>query len=607
MWQSRRSSTGRAAAVILLAAPSTLGAQQGAPPIGRDGKAFAVQDVRVFDGRTVREHMTVVVRDGRIAEVRDDASAPDGAGIVDGAGLTLLPGLIDAHTHTFSPAHLREALSLGITTELDQFTAVSFLQDAHAEQAAGDVTDRADLLSAGTLATVPGGHGTEYGMAIPTLTKPGEAADFVRARQEEGSDWLKIIWEDGSTYGRTIPTLDSATIGALVEAAHARAMLAVAHVATRHDARAAVAMGVDGLAHAPHDGPPAADFGALMAEHGAFLTPTLTVIGSIAGRGEGAAQLADDRLAAFVAPDMHGGLESDFPVREGTRYAFAYGAEATRLARDAGVPILAGTDAGNPGTAHGVSLHRELENLVEAGLTPAQALEAATAAPAAAYDLDDRGRIAEGMRADLVLVRGDPTADILATRDLVAVWRNGAPVDLRAVRARIAEAAATAAAPLPVPGPVSDFDGNDLAVAFGAGWATSTDAMMGGTSTARLSPEEGALKVEGDVTTSGASAWAGAMLFPGAQPMAPADLSAAKGLSFRVRGVPGPYTVMLFARSTGSRPAMRSFEVGEAWREVRMDFGDFQGVDPSGLMGVFLGVAGRAGTFTLHVDDVALY
>ena len=79
----------------------------------------------------------------------------------------------------------------------------------------------------------------------------------------------------------------------------------------------------------------------------------------------------------------------------------------------------AGTDAPNSGTAHGASLHGELQLLVEAGLTPTEALAAATSAPAAAFHLTDRGRIAPGLRADLVLVEGDPTADILQTRAIV--------------------------------------------------------------------------------------------------------------------------------------------------------------------------------------------
>jgi imidazolonepropionase-like amidohydrolase len=89
------------------------------------------------------------------------------------------------------------------------------------------------------------------------------------------------------------------------------------------------------------------------------------------------------------------------------------------------VPILAGTDQHNPGTAPGASLHGELEILVEAGLKPVQALKAATSATAKAFRLTDRGRIAPGLRADLLLVEGDPTVDITATRNIVAVWKAG--------------------------------------------------------------------------------------------------------------------------------------------------------------------------------------
>jgi imidazolonepropionase-like amidohydrolase len=93
------------------------------------------------------------------------------------------------------------------------------------------------------------------------------------------------------------------------------------------------------------------------------------------------------------------------------------------------VPILAGTDAGSPGTAPGASLHGELEYLVEAGLSPLQALVSATSANATAFRLSDRGRIATGLRADLVLVNGNPIEDIQATRDIEEVWKEGIPLD----------------------------------------------------------------------------------------------------------------------------------------------------------------------------------
>ena len=98
------------------------------------------------------------------------------------------------------------------------------------------------------------------------------------------------------------------------------------------------------------------------------------------------------------------------------------------LAR-AGVPILTGTDAPSPGQTYGASVHGELELLVGAGLTTMQALVAATSAGARAFRLSDRGRIVAGARADLVLVEGDPTQDVVATRRIVSVWKRGARVE----------------------------------------------------------------------------------------------------------------------------------------------------------------------------------
>jgi len=121
------------------------------------------------------------------------------------------------------------------------------------------------------------------------------------------------------------------------------------------------------------------------------------------------------------------------------------------------VPILAGTDASNPGTAHGTSMQLELSLLVRAGQTPVEALIAGTSAPARAFEYSDRGRIASGLRADLVLVDGDPTQDIAATRAIAGVWKGGVALDRVAYAAAIATARAAASRALQ-PGGISDFE-----------------------------------------------------------------------------------------------------------------------------------------------------
>ena len=143
--------------------------------------------VRVFDGERVLFADTVIVKEDTIDAVGSDLAFPPGFTVIDGSGQTLLPGLIDAHTHTFGPSGLQQALIFGVTTELDMFTDWRLAQQIKTLQAAGEGRDMADLRSSGTMATAPGGHGTQFGLTIPTLTDPATAQDFVDEQIKEGS------------------------------------------------------------------------------------------------------------------------------------------------------------------------------------------------------------------------------------------------------------------------------------------------------------------------------------------------------------------------------------------------------------------------------------
>src|SRR6185437_12280671 len=103
------------------------------------------RDVRVFDGGKVIPTTTVVIRGARIDRIDRSATIPEGARVIDGKGKTLLPGLIDGHTHAFSPDHLKQAVIFGVTTELDMFTDHAFAARMRSEEAAGKAFDRADL------------------------------------------------------------------------------------------------------------------------------------------------------------------------------------------------------------------------------------------------------------------------------------------------------------------------------------------------------------------------------------------------------------------------------------------------------------------------------
>jgi imidazolonepropionase-like amidohydrolase len=386
-----------------------------------------LRGAKLFDGHRFHAPGCLLVQQGRVAALAERLTPPAGVPVVEARGDTVLPGLIDAHVHVF-PGDLQVALRAGVTTEVDMFGDPGLIGSLR-QQASSD-PGVADLRSAGTGATAPGGHPTrlvERGLLapFPTVAGPGAAEGFVAARVAEGSSFLKVVLEDGTTTGHPCPTLTADTVRALVDAAHARDLLVVAHVLTQAHALVAVGAGVDGLAHLFLDEPPAPRFLDAVADRDVFVIPTLTSLAARAGHDRGRALAADRHLGPLLDPRRRAVLEMGFPAASGGRADLGHAMSTVGLLHRAGRRILAGTDASSPGTAHGASLHDELALLVQAGLSPAAALTAATSAPAAALGLPDRGALTPGLRADLVLVHGDPESDITRTRDIAQVWRAG--------------------------------------------------------------------------------------------------------------------------------------------------------------------------------------
>src|SRR5688500_15422329 len=168
------------------------------------------------------------------------------------------------------------------------FMSVALAKELRAEENFA----RADFRTAGTLATAPGGHGTQYGVTIETLTAPHQAEKFVDARLAEGSDYIKIIYDGGASVGMTFAKLSRETMAAVIAAAHAKRKLAVVHVIDQRSAREAIEAGADGLVHVVVDEPADPALLKLAREKNVFVVPTLAVMENY-GRDE-----ADTPLAA---------------------------------------------------------------------------------------------------------------------------------------------------------------------------------------------------------------------------------------------------------------------------------------------------------------------
>ena len=565
--------------------------------------ATVVQGARVFTGDEVLDAATVVFRAGTIESITPGTGVPEGVGddstIVDGTGQTLLPGLIDSHTHNFGPA-LEQALNFGVTTVLDMLTAEAMAAQWRRQQAAGAVPGRADVFAGGPV-TVAGGHGTQFGVPLPTLDDPEQTEAFITDRAAAGGDFIKVIYEAGSA-GRPLPTFAVSTLPRIVAAAHSHDLLAVFHISTAEAAGEVIAAGADGLVHMHFDRAGDGEIVEAAREAGIFLVPTLAVLETIAATGGGAELAADPLIAPFLTPEQRGGLGRNFGREPNPELMANILADVGAL-HAAGVPILAGSDAPNPGTTHGASVHRELELLVRAGLSPVEALRAATAAAVDAFDLGDRGRIAAGLKADLILVRGDATADIRATRDIAAIWKDGVRFERRSVEP-------TTGRPRLEPTLLTDFEDLDRTT-LPPKWSHSTDAFAGGKSTVTTAAaprgEAGnALRIEGEIKEGFAFPWSGVMVLLGAQFNDPVDAGDIRALAFDARGEGAAYQAMAFAESLGMQPAAVSFEAGEDWDRIEIPLSSFSGLDPSGAWAFFIGGPTDPGAFWIEIDNVEL-
>ncbi len=417
--------------------------------------ATAIEHVRLIDGtgRPARTDVTVVVQGLLIQSIRnatpDQKTLPLGAKVVDAHGETMMPGLINAHGHLalengtansgsyYTEPHvmaeLRQYEHYGVLDMLSLGINRDLVYAIRAQQAAGNL-DGATVFVADRGIGVPKGAPAvpHAGDQLYQPATPDEARRDVDAAAQRHTNFIKV-WVDDD-HGK-LPKMSPEIYTAVIDEAHKNQIPVAAHMYTLADAKALVAAGVDVLAHSVRDQRVDRALIIAMKQHGTFYIPTLTVDESFFVFADHPELLNDPflirattaaELAKLRGAEYRRSVEAD-PQTEQHRKDFAMAKTNLKLMYAAGVRVGFGTDSGaNPLRIPGYAEHRELQLMVDAGLTPMQAIECATATNAKLLGIDHQtGTLAPGMKADFLLLDADPAVNITGTRKMVSIWHNG--------------------------------------------------------------------------------------------------------------------------------------------------------------------------------------
>ncbi len=422
-----------------------------------EGDDWILREISVFDGASVIGPFDVLIEDGRVREL-----APPGAGTLpgaaelDGRGRTVLPGYVDAHTHLGSPtgapgelalpdptANLEAWLATGVTTVFDmgghgpiiaplaEASAAGTLAAPTIHRAPPPITqaDGHPFVVSGELLPFP--LAAIVARLIIAVETPADAPDAMARALEGHPDYIKLIFDQ---LPPGVPELSDESVASLVAEAHAHRRKVAVHIGDARELRVAVAAGADLIAHGPYRGGLPDDVIAEVAAAGVPVVATLAGFQATIELGEGTWTPSDldTKLWPEVSAATPAGAHEFADVDALRRFAEAIDrdmAENMRRLSDAGVPILVGSDAPLPGMMPGSGFHRELQSLAAAGVPPAALLAAATTGPSDALGLGGPAHAPRpGAVADLVIVEGDPVADISRASQVATVLRAGRQV-----------------------------------------------------------------------------------------------------------------------------------------------------------------------------------
>lgn len=404
----------------------------------------------------VIEDATIVIADNRIASI--NGAIPASAVIIEGRGKWLIPGLIDMHVHgladgDFSNRYPTKGATLLFNTQdlMTPYVANGVTAIFELSARAEHLAQRNEIL-----------RGSVIGprMALAALIDGGTAAGRVANTPEDGRQTVRLAKNDGYDFIKVYSQLNVETFKAIVDEAAKQGMKVIGHIPNAFQGRLEEAFvpNYAMVAHAEEFAKNTKDFSEgdvarfakLSKENGTWLTPTLTVIERTLDQARSLDSIRMLEGFPYVHPLIQDKwLTANVANQSSTSQSIHrlekiadFNTRLVRAFKQAGVPMVAGTDAGSAGVVWGFSLHDELELLVQAGLTPEEALTSATRLPATWLGIDSMiGTVETGKRADLLLLEANPLQDIHNARKIAGVFFDGRWIPKETIQVMLADLA----------------------------------------------------------------------------------------------------------------------------------------------------------------------
>ncbi len=365
------------------------------PSLAAQDERTLIRDVDLFDGHELRKEVDIALQNGTIERIAKELEAQEGSDVIEGKGKGIIPPLINAHVHAWDPKVLERGLGHGIFAFLDLHNGkegVELMREFN------DSLEYSRFYSSHAGATVPGGHGTQFGLDVPVLTEDYGAKEFVKDRVEEGADYIKILREPMRK------TIDFDQTRKVIEAAHEHDKLVIAHISRLSDAMTLARQGVDGFAHIWVDEKIREKQLDSLQDAGVFMIPTLAVQKKFIEKWE------EEKDASKIL--SYEELEKEL-----------------KKLHDAGIPILAGNDAPNFSLSYSEGLYEEMNLLEGCGLSRKEVYRAATTKIYEAFGLDRYDKVHEGGRANFLLIEESPLEGKLSSDRVHRIFKKGNELD----------------------------------------------------------------------------------------------------------------------------------------------------------------------------------